>query len=278
MTMSTPIVLFPTDLSGEVGDAFAQALRIALGMKGALEILHITTDDATPNWAAQPTVRETLVRWKVLPDDATVDAFHALGLQVKVNGRRAESPVDGVLAELAAVPADLVVMATHARHGLERVTQGSVSEAIARKSGRTTLFAPIGASSLVVPADGRVQLQHVLIPMDAGGVAPQAIAGLERLASAVGVERLHVHLLFVGKREELPDTALGQTERWSWSTEVRESNDLAAAINDAAVANSCDLIVMVTHGHDSLGDALFGSTTERVLRYAKVPVLSIPVG
>jgi nucleotide-binding universal stress UspA family protein len=37
-----------------------------------------------------------------------------------------------------------------------------------------------------------------------------------------------------------------------------------------------DLIVMVTSGHDSLLDMLRGSTTERVLRGARCPLLAIP--
>jgi nucleotide-binding universal stress UspA family protein len=39
-----------------------------------------------------------------------------------------------------------------------------------------------------------------------------------------------------------------------------------------------DLVVMTTNGRDTLHQALAGSTTERVLRKAKCPVLAVPDG
>ena len=47
-----------------------------------------------------------------------------------------------------------------------------------------------------------------------------------------------------------------------------------------AVAGECaaDLVVMATRGHDGFLDALRGSTTERVVRHARCPVLGLPVG
>lgn len=38
---------------------------------------------------------------------------------------------------------------------------------------------------------------------------------------------------------------------------------------------NCDLIVMGTHGHKSLVDAMMGSTARRVLRRSKIPVLVV---
>ena len=40
-------------------------------------------------------------------------------------------------------------------------------------------------------------------------------------------------------------------------------------------ANVCDLIVMGTHGHGTLADAMIGSTTRRVIRRSRKPVLVI---
>ena len=37
----------------------------------------------------------------------------------------------------------------------------------------------------------------------------------------------------------------------------------------------CDLIAMTTHGHRLIGDILFGSTTEKVVRKAPCPVLVV---
>ena len=48
-------------------------------------------------------------------------------------------------------------------------------------------------------------------------------------------------------------------------------------ILELAETNSADLIVMATHGRKGLERAIFGSTTERVMRSATCPVLAIPV-
>ena len=50
------------------------------------------------------------------------------------------------------------------------------------------------------------------------------------------------------------------------------------AIVEVAAAENVDLIVMATEGHHGWTDALRGSTTERVVREARCPVLSVPAG
>lgn len=47
-------------------------------------------------------------------------------------------------------------------------------------------------------------------------------------------------------------------------------------IPSAAQARHAGLIVMATRGHDGVGDVLFGSHTERVIRESTCPVLSVP--
>ena len=59
------------------------------------------------------------------------------------------------------------------------------------------------------------------------------------------------------------------------STELR-SGDVPETILTAASERAADMIVMTTNGRDTLGQVLRGSTTERVLRAAKCPVLAVP--
>lgn len=48
-------------------------------------------------------------------------------------------------------------------------------------------------------------------------------------------------------------------------------------ILEAAGALPADLVVLGTHGRRGLERAIFGSTAERVVRAARVPVLTVPV-
>ncbi len=51
--------------------------------------------------------------------------------------------------------------------------------------------------------------------------------------------------------------------------------EFAATILGYARDKKCDLVVMGTHGHGSLGDALLGSVASRVLHEASIPVLLV---
>jgi nucleotide-binding universal stress UspA family protein len=58
----------------------------------------------------------------------------------------------------------------------------------------------------------------------------------------------------------------------------RFEGDPAEAIVGFAAENGCSLIVMGTHGRKGLGHLVLGSTTEAVLRYSTIPVLTVHAG
>lgn len=60
----------------------------------------------------------------------------------------------------------------------------------------------------------------------------------------------------------------------SVSADVR-TGDPIGCIVEAAREHKADLLIMGTHGRDSLSDRLFGSITERVLRDSDCPLLVI---
>jgi nucleotide-binding universal stress UspA family protein len=55
---------------------------------------------------------------------------------------------------------------------------------------------------------------------------------------------------------------------------VKRGNAVDVILEQADV-KGCDLIVMGTHGHGSIADAVMGSTARRVLKRAKLPVMVI---
>ncbi|MGD8761725.1 MAG: universal stress protein [Desulfobacteraceae bacterium] len=55
---------------------------------------------------------------------------------------------------------------------------------------------------------------------------------------------------------------------------VERGNPVEEIINQSKKLN-CDLIVMGTHGHGTLEDAMIGSTARRVIRRSKIPVLVV---
>jgi nucleotide-binding universal stress UspA family protein len=56
---------------------------------------------------------------------------------------------------------------------------------------------------------------------------------------------------------------------------VTEQGDAAESILDAADALHADLIAMSTHGHSGIRRFVVGSVADRVVHYARVPVLLV---
>jgi nucleotide-binding universal stress UspA family protein len=111
------MVLHSSDFSEASLVAFAHALKAALISRGKLVLLHVGDEDQR-QWTKFPGVRETLVRWKLLPAGSPRSAVAELGIDVaKVVGHTSD-PVKGVLGYIEQHGVDLIVLATH-HHGLD---------------------------------------------------------------------------------------------------------------------------------------------------------------
>ncbi len=268
-------VLFATDLSHDGDLAFAHALRIALAAKGELAIVHAGSRDMVgKEWEQFPRVRASLAGWGLLalgaPPSAVLDQ---LGLHVRKIDVPAPDPLHGVADVLEHRPCDLIVLASQARHGVDRWLHPSLAEAIAREAYTPSLTFPPSARGFVDPQTGAVSLRNILVAIDYHPSAGRALATAADLASMLGAAGAIFHLLHVG--DNFPETPLPV----SIATRVRtrqQSGAVVDAIMDTAAQVEADLIVMATRGHDSLLDSLRGSTTEQVLRQAGCPVLAVP--
>lgn len=196
-----------------------------------------------------------------------------------------------VLPDVSA-PYDLLVTATHSRHGLQRVLLGSVTARVLRASRVPVLVLglgdpqpePGGALRVLAPLDehepgalpwirthlpeSRVELVHVLpaagwsplawvaepsLPPD----APRARRAIESLmgdrGAAHGFPNAPVHVL------------------------TRDGNNPGDSIAQLAAALPADLVVMPTHGRKGLEAMFIGSVAERVAEMAPCGVLVVPL-
>ena len=76
-------------------------------------------------------------------------------------------------------------------------------------------------------------------------------------------------------KAELAKLAAAARERELAVTELVVQGKPSAEIIRHAAENAVDMIVLGTHGKGMLDQALFGSTTERVVRRAPCPVLTV---
>ena len=202
---------------------------------------------------------------------------------------RSGFPHEEILAESSDAGADLVVMSSHSRTGIERFLSGSVTEKVVRLSA-----VPV----LTVHADGattEAAYDRVLVPADGSDTAARAVE------TGVGVAREFDAALDVLSVVET--TGVGFDVRSEQQREERHR--VAEQIVDDAVERAraagveaeghvtfgtpheeilafveetrTDLVVMGTHGRTGLDRYLLGSVAERTLRLAGVPVLTVPL-
>ncbi len=144
-----------------------------------------------------------------------------------------------------------------------------------------------------------IDLRRILVPTDFSKYSEVALTYATALAEKFGAELYLLHVvqdlaLFipdavavappiaapveqftVAAREALGRVIReNQLERFKVHTDVREGTPFYEIIRYAHETN-IDLIVMGTHGHTSLAHVLLGSVTERVVRKAPCPVLTV---
>ncbi len=139
--------------------------------------------------------------------------------------------------------------------------------------------------------------QRILCPIDFSPVAAAAMAHAVGLARTFQAELVLLHVVqtfaypafdlgLVGvmpqlqdeqmqrSRERLEQTKTGLGTGLKVRTELR-IGDPRDQVLAAARELKADLIVMGTHGHTGIAHMLLGSTTERVVRLADCPVLTL---
>lgn len=269
-------VLHATDLSSEGNPAFAHSLKLALAGRGEFFIVHTAVHraQAGAEWKNFPGVRATLAAWKLLPADAPKTAVsEVLGINVRKIDIPDHEAVHGIQGLVEQNAFDIIVLASEARDGLARWLHTSVAESLARVAAIPTLFLPKDGHGFIDPADGRVTLRNILIPINRRPAPSGAVDIAFDLATLLGADQAVIHLFHVGDTwPQMPIAGESgpRVKRRSGTGPVVDQ--IIAAADDV----DADLIVMATDGHDGILDILRGSTTEQVLRRAGRALLAVP--
>jgi nucleotide-binding universal stress UspA family protein len=105
---------------------------------------------------------------------------------------RAEPPAQAIVGVAKAVHADLIVMASHQRHGFNRWLHGSVTEEVLQNTSIPLLVVPSGS----VPSSRGAQ--RVLLPLDGSPACEAALDFLSGWLSKRPVEMLLLRIVAVG--------------------------------------------------------------------------------
>jgi nucleotide-binding universal stress UspA family protein len=130
---------------------------------------------------------------------------------------------------------------------------------------------PNHGRSFVDAATGALGLHVVLVPAADRAAATVGLAAARQLLALAGVatEPTRVVLGHVGATaHDLEDLGVEV---------MNVPGDVVDGVVALATMIDADLVVMPTHGHDAVLDAVRGSTTERVTRRLGRPLLSVPL-
>jgi len=280
-------ILVPVDFSEASKKAVTYGFSLALEFKARLVLAHIAPYDTV----AYEGAKEHLLQ--LIPADYR-DWFD---YEIVVKSGEVRQEILGIVQD---TEIDLVVMGSRGRSYFERMLLGSVTERMLRKLNVPILTVshldpdkeihtaePVPLRRLVYATDltegsetglefsirlargldARLTVVHVIQPMDA------AMRGIETAAffpdyvgeiRAQAAERLNRMVALVSDGTVPITTVI--TEGVAYES-----------INNIATEQNADLIVINLQSKGRLERALLGTTAERVIRTATVPVLSLPL-
>jgi len=199
-------------------------------------------------------------------------------------------PGDAIVEYIDDVGIDVVAMGTRGQRGLRRFVTGSVTEHVVRRAhvpvvtARTTDAAPVtDYEQVLVTTDGsehaEAAVDHAVAVADAYDATLHVLSVVDISAVAAGPTTSPPMDLLDQFREQGVEATDRMAERARDAgvevvTEVREGFP-GPGLLDYADEAGIDLIAMGTHGRTGVDRLLLGSTTERTIRRAKVPVMSV---
>jgi len=188
-----------------------------------------------------------------------------------------DHPVTAIVRTAKELEADLIVMGTHGRTGLNRLTLGSVTEKVLHETSHPLL--------IIRPTDRAVEnapaSPSILCPVDLTPASRDVFRQAVDFAAVIGatVSLLHVRdgaSKAAGDPTELLESWLADVPAGAASVLVLAGDAAETVINHARETRA-DLIVLGSRHRPFADTSVIGITTSRITRHAPCPVLSIIV-
>ena len=285
-------ILCPVDFSMFSERALNFAMRMSVWYGSRLHVLHVMP----PPTAGDPAATGRAMAAKHMA--AAVERQRIAGADVTTEIIESAEPAERIIDYAEAFDADLVVMGSHGRRGVERVLLGSVVEALLHRSARPVLVIPshldeerasqplrferivcgvdfstpsINALALALAiaeeSDSKLTLLHVIdVPPEFSHHPEPPLFDIDRIRAEAEAERL------TALRTLIPAHA---RDYCTIETAVLEGG-VSRQLLRMALARSADLIVLGVHGRNAFNLAFFGSNSKDVIRQAHCPVLVVP--
>jgi len=213
--------------------------------------------------------------------DEIHDALVSSGWKVSRELRMGD-PVEEIIKLALLLPATMLVMSTHGRSGLARISEGSVTEQVVRQSPcpvfilHTTRPGPMDQ-----PADEL--FRRILVPLDGTQTSAAILKCVERFAkyhdsdvflfhdeldsSTSAEQKTAIRAVLEEQSVALANTGLSVS--LDMSTYRRPIREILNRVDELDIS----LVAMATHGETGERRALDESVTAEVIRHANCPLL-----
>jgi nucleotide-binding universal stress UspA family protein len=288
-------VLVPVDFSPPSTVAVNHAVLLARRFRAKLSLLHVI-EPSTALMYTFPTESEAAERKRIERAERMLAAMLSpedqddLDLETSVAVGDISSTIEMAVHQQHA---DIVVMGTHGRGLMGRWLIGSVTQSLLRK-----IDVPI---LTVCHATGPLSFKRILFATDFSEGSAEGLDFTMDLAATLNSELVVAHVIdrrpvvtfetpevaavFDAEQQrfmEEAQTSFKQIEAEASGRKVRVETVLAEGIPADAIAriadeNTVDFVVLAVSRKSRMDRILLGSTAEKVIRDANVPVLSVPV-
>lgn len=287
-------ILCPVDFFESSAKAYDYAYSLALRYGAKLYVEHVI-DILAPAYPYYnfPDIAANNIYWDM--SKGVEERLHKMTKDHAVDGIQAEMVVhkgfvpDSILTFAQNQHADLIVMGTHGRRGLDRLVMGSVTEHVLRRAPCPVLAVRRPSHDFVNPEQPEepVRLRKILFCTDFSKCAGAALKYALSLAQEYNAELTLLHVLEVfpeykdrtvteEARRKLEELVPSDVRNWcTVKTAVRIDGKPYQEIIQVAVEQQSDVAILGVRGRSAVDLAVFGSTTHRVLQLGPCPVLAV---
>lgn len=296
-------ILVPLDGTRFGERALPYAVSVANRCGAVLELLHVHHHtELDPGLAGMPQYRiqrmeeadrvhdrDLMASERHYLERLSIDLETRYGIRVVPRLVRGPT-VEAISGEVSDVVADLVIMSSHARHGLDRFRYGHLASELIQQLNVPALC--IRETDATAPLTAP-PLRRMLIALDGSDFSEQILDAAIPFARSAGAEPTLLHIvspkpMTISGVSDVPRVIPHRGEALSYLASVIDRNrqqlgaapvvaleepDAAVAIAKVVTDGSYDVVAMATHGRSGLSRMLMGSVAEQVLALTDRPVL-----
>jgi nucleotide-binding universal stress UspA family protein len=279
-------ILWATDFSDEAQESLLYAAAFAKAFHAKITALHVVPDISPALYDAALVVKGELAKRVAFVKGEAQRKFESLekAKNLKFNVLIEEGNAAKKIIEIAEKDkADLIVLGKRGLSAIEKLFIGSVANQVLRNSPVPVL--------LTKKKTGRPRFKKILVPTDFSEQEEIERDFAWKLAKGLDSSLTLLHILELHDYEFTPralDQMFDIVDKRFKKREKREKEDIpvhedvyrainaAVGIVDYADTHKFDMIVISTCVHSKIERFFLGSTTEKVISYAHIPVFAIP--